>query len=114
MRGAVPVLGPVRALGPPSPRPAASTRGHSSQGRATPSAQLPLLPVVSLTLPARGREEAWLPTGVDCRYLDNVAVEVPQHSLLASGELFNPSSRLCLDMDDKPENLGKVRSHTLI
>ena len=49
-----------------------------------------------------------------CRYLDNVAVEVPQHSLLASGELFNPSSRLCLDMDDKPENLGKVRSHTPI
>ena len=40
-------------------------------------------------------------------YLDHVAVAVPQHQLLGSGEVFNVDSGMCLDMDDKPENVGK-------
>ena len=58
-------------------------------------------------------------------YLDNIAVEVvsnilisylhiyistmqvPQHKLLATGELFNLDTGQCVDMDDKPENMGK-------
>ena len=41
-------------------------------------------------------------------YLDNIAVDVPQHSLLATGEIFSPETKLCLDKDDKPESLGQV------
>ena len=58
-------------------------------------------------------------------YLDNIAVEVvsnilisylniyistmqvPQHKLLATGELFNLDTGQCVDMDDKPENMCK-------
>ena len=40
-------------------------------------------------------------------YLDNVAVEVPQHSLFATGEIFNMASRQCLDKDDKAEKMGE-------
>ena len=40
-------------------------------------------------------------------YLDNVAVEVPQHSLYASGEIFNMASRQCLDKEDKVEMIGE-------
>ena len=40
-------------------------------------------------------------------YLDNVAVEVPQHSLFATGEIFNMGSRQCLDKDDKAEKMGE-------
>ena len=40
-------------------------------------------------------------------YLDNVAVEVPQHSLFATGEIFNMASRQCLDKDDKAERMGE-------
>ena len=40
-------------------------------------------------------------------YLDNVAVEVPQHSLFATGEIFNMASRQCLDKDDKVEMIGQ-------
>ena len=41
-------------------------------------------------------------------YLDNIAVDVPQHILLATGEIFSPETKLCLDKDDKPESLGQV------
>ena len=41
-------------------------------------------------------------------YLYNIAVDVPQHSLLATWEIFNLETKLCLDKDDKPENLGQV------
>ena len=40
-------------------------------------------------------------------YLDNVAVEVPQHSLFATGEIFNMASRQCLDKEDKAEKVGE-------
>ena len=30
-------------------------------------------------------------------YLDNVAVDVPQHHLIASGEIFNIDTKQCLD-----------------
>ena len=40
-------------------------------------------------------------------YLDNIAVEVPQHQLRGSGEVFNLDTKMCLDMDDRPENMGK-------
>ena len=30
-------------------------------------------------------------------YLDNVAVDVPQHTLVASGEIFNVDTKQCLD-----------------
>ena len=49
--------------------------------------------------------------GLQCNsfqwYLDNVARDVPQHSLLATGEIFNMASRQCLDKEDKPEMMGK-------
>ena len=35
------------------------------------------------------------------RYLDNIAVEMPQHKLLGSGEIFNRATRKCLDQSDK-------------
>ena len=35
------------------------------------------------------------------RYLDNVAVEMPQHQLLGSGEIFNLATKQCLDQSDK-------------
>ena len=35
------------------------------------------------------------------RYLDNVAVEMPQHQLLGSGEIFNLVTKQCLDQSDK-------------
>lgn len=35
------------------------------------------------------------------RYLDNVAVEMPQHKLLGSGEIFNLAAKQCLDQSDK-------------
>ena len=41
-------------------------------------------------------------------YLDNIAVDVPQHSLLATGEIFSMEAKLCLDKNDKPESLGQV------
>ena len=41
-------------------------------------------------------------------YLDNIAVDVPQHHLLATGEVFSLETKLCLDKDDKPENLGQA------
>ena len=40
-------------------------------------------------------------------YLDNVAVEVPQHSLFATGEIFNMASRQCLDREDKVGMIGE-------
>ena len=40
-------------------------------------------------------------------YLDNVAVDVPQHSLIASGEIFNMARRLCLDKEDKVERMDE-------
>jgi polypeptide N-acetylgalactosaminyltransferase len=41
-------------------------------------------------------------------YLDNVAVDMPQHQLLGSGEIFNLATKLCLDQTDKPKDIGKV------
>ena len=35
------------------------------------------------------------------RYLDNIAVEMPQHKLLGSGEIFNRATKKCLDQSDK-------------
>ena len=35
------------------------------------------------------------------RYLDNIAVEMPQHQLLGSGEIFNLATKQCLDQSDK-------------
>lgn len=40
-------------------------------------------------------------------YLDNVAVEVPQHELFATGEIFNMASRQCLDREDKVGMMGE-------
>ena len=35
-------------------------------------------------------------------------MDVPQHSLLATGEIFSMEAKLCLDKNDKPESLGQV------
>eukprot|EP00090_Calanus_glacialis_P045645 TRINITY_DN8611_c0_g1_i1.p1 TRINITY_DN8611_c0_g1~~TRINITY_DN8611_c0_g1_i1.p1 ORF type:complete len:759 (+),score=153.42 TRINITY_DN8611_c0_g1_i1:17-2293(+) len=40
-------------------------------------------------------------------YLDNVAVDVPQHHLIASGEIFNKDTKQCLDQEDKVDHIGK-------
>jgi len=40
-------------------------------------------------------------------YLDNVAVEMPQHQLLGSGEIFNLATKQCLDQSDKVADMGK-------
>ena len=48
-------------------------------------------------------------------YLDNVAVDVPQHSLLASGEIFNMDTKQCLDQvsdeHDNNDNKDKDDEH---
>lgn len=40
-------------------------------------------------------------------YLDNVARNLPQHKVLATGELFNLPTKQCLTMVDKTENFNK-------
>jgi len=39
-------------------------------------------------------------------YLDQVALDVPQPQLYASGEVFNMAKRLCLDQEDRRTNAG--------